>query len=119
MRQKLTFAAALLHEPPVLVIDEPMVGLDPRAARQVRALMRAHADDGGTVLLTTHSMEVAQAVSDRVLLLADGRRAAEGTMAQLRARVGRSDADLEAIFLQITEEERLASPPATADEGSP
>ncbi|MFO7547160.1 MAG: ABC transporter ATP-binding protein [Trueperaceae bacterium] len=105
MRQRLTFVSALLHRPPALVIDEPMVGLDPRGARDVRALMRSHADDGGAVLLTTHSMEVAQAVADRVLVMAKGRIAAHGTMAELRARVGRDDADLEAIFLQITDED--------------
>ena len=104
MRQKLTFAAALLHDPPALVIDEPMVGLDPRAAHGVRGLMRRRADDGAAVLLTTHSMEVAEAVSDRVLLLHHGRVVASGSMAQLRRRVGVRDATLEAIFLQLTEE---------------
>ncbi len=104
MRQKLTFAAALLHDPPALVIDEPMVGLDPRAAHDVRRLMRQRADTGGAVLLTTHSMEVAEAVSDRVLLLHHGRIVASGTMTELRQKVGVDDATLEAIFLQLTEE---------------
>jgi ABC-2 type transport system ATP-binding protein len=104
MRQKLTFAAALLHDPPALVIDEPMVGLDPRAAHDVRRLMRQRADDGGAVLLTTHSMEVAEAVSDRVLLLHHGRIVASGSMTELRQKVGVDDATLEAIFLQLTEE---------------
>jgi len=104
MRQKLTFAAALLHDPPALVIDEPMVGLDPRAAHDVRHLMRQRADEGGAVLLTTHSMEVAEAVADRVLLLHHGRVVASGTMEELRRRVGVEDATLEAIFLQLTEE---------------
>jgi len=104
MRQKLTFAAALLHDPPALVIDEPMVGLDPRAAHDVRHLMRQRTDDGGAVLLTTHSMEVAEAVADSVLLLHHGRVVAAGTMEELRRRVGVDDATLEAIFLQLTEE---------------
>jgi ABC-2 type transport system ATP-binding protein len=111
MRQKLTFAAALLHDPPALVIDEPMVGLDPRAAHDVRALMRRRADDGGAVLLTTHSMEVAEAVADRVLLLHHGRIRAAGTMEELRRRVGVQDATLEAIFLQLTEEASRAGSP--------
>ncbi len=102
MRQKLTFIAALLHEPPALVIDEPMVGLDPRASRDVRELMRARAVDGAAVLLTTHSMEVAESVSDRVLLLARGRVVASGTMEQLRRRVGSEAASLESIFLELT-----------------
>src|SRR5690606_11648100 len=88
--------------------------LDPRGARDVRALMRRHADEGGAVLLTTHSMEVAQAVADRVLVMAKGRIAAHGTMAELRTRVGRDDADLEAIFLQITDEELDARHAAVA-----
>ena len=108
MRQKLTFIAALLHEPKVLVIDEPMVGLDPRAAKQVRELMGGYARDDRTVLLTTHSMEVAEAVSDRVMLIDHGRIVAEGTMDQLRTHVGLDGASLEAIFLRLTEEEVAA-----------
>jgi ABC-2 type transport system ATP-binding protein len=112
MRQKLTFIAALLHKPQVLVIDEPMVGLDPRAARQVKDLMRGRADDGRTVLLTTHSMETAEAVADRVLLLHRGRVAASGTMDELRGVVGSQAADLEAIFLTLTEEQSSVGVPA-------
>jgi ABC-2 type transport system ATP-binding protein len=111
MRQKLTFAAALLPDPAVLVVDEPMVGLDPRAARQVRGLMRDHADRGRTVLVTTHAMEVAEAVAHRVVVLHHGRVAASGTVDALRARLGRADADLEAVFLQLTEEGESSPPP--------
>jgi ABC-2 type transport system ATP-binding protein len=110
MRQKLTFIAALIHQPEVLVIDEPMVGLDPRAAKQVRELMREYADKGNTVLLTTHSMEVAEVVADRVLLVHRGKIAASGTLAELQAQVGDVRADLEAIFLQLTEEQAQALP---------
>ena len=104
MRQKLTFIAALLHEPPVLVIDEPMVGLDPRASKQVRELMKDYAAEGRTVLLTTHSMEVAEEVASRVLLVSKGQVAAEGTLDELRTQLGNEKAGLEAIFLQLTEE---------------
>ncbi len=105
MRQKLTFVGALLHEPRVLVIDEPMVGLDPRAAKQVRELMKNYAErEDRTVLLTTHSMEVAEEVADRVLLVHKGHIAAAGTLDELRRGVGDDEADLEAIFLQLTEE---------------
>ena len=104
MRQKLTFIAALLHEPPVLVIDEPMVGLDPRASKQVRELMKNYAAEGRTVLLTTHSMEVAEEVASRVLLVSKGQVAAEGTLDELRAQLGNEQAGLEAIFLRLTEE---------------
>jgi ABC-2 type transport system ATP-binding protein len=111
MLQKLTFIAALIHEPEVLVIDEPMVGLDPRAAKQVRELMTAYADKGNTVLLTTHSMEVAEEVADRVLLVHKGQIAAAGTLTELQAQVGDARADLEAIFLQLTEEAQDALHP--------
>jgi ABC-2 type transport system ATP-binding protein len=110
MRQKLTFAAALLPDPPVLVVDEPMVGLDPRAARAVRDLMGEHAARGRAVLVTTHAMEVAEAVAHRVVVLHRGTVAAAGTLAALRARLGRADADLEAIFLQLTEEAAAPAP---------
>ncbi|MEZ4607286.1 MAG: ABC transporter ATP-binding protein [Deinococcales bacterium] len=104
MRQKLTFIAAMLHEPEVLVIDEPMVGLDPRAAKQVRGLMKDYAQKGHTVLLTTHSMEVAEAVADEVILVHKGAIAAQGTMTDLRNHIGDEAANLEAIFLQLTQE---------------
>lgn len=104
MRQRLTFCAALLHRPRALVIDEPMVGLDPRGARDVRLLMRRHADEGGAVLLTTHSLAVAEAVADEIVLMSRGRAVARGTLAELRRRVGDDAADLEEIFLRLTEE---------------
>ena len=106
MRQRLTFCAALLHGPQALVIDEPMVGLDPRGARDVRALMRSHADDGGAVLLTTHSLAVAEAVADDIVVMNRGRTVAQGTLAELRHRVGDEAADLEEIFLRIVDEAR-------------
>jgi ABC-2 type transport system ATP-binding protein len=108
MRQKLTFIAALLHEPEVLVVDEPMVGLDPRAAKQVRELLADYARQGKTVLLTTHSMEVAQAVSSRVIVIDRGRIVAAGDLMALRAQVGELEADLEAVFLRLTEEPTAA-----------
>jgi ABC-2 type transport system ATP-binding protein len=104
MRQKLTFIAALLHQPEVLVIDEPMVGLDPRAAKQVRQLMSDYAKKGNTVLLTTHSMEVAEAVSDTVIVVSKGAVAARGNLEELRLHLGEAHADLEEIFLRLTAE---------------
>jgi ABC-2 type transport system ATP-binding protein len=106
MRQKLTFIAALIHEPPVLVVDEPMVGLDPKGAKQVRELMADYARKGKTVVLTTHSMEVAQVVAHRVILVNRGQIAAQGDMAALRSHVGNDSADLEDIFLRLTEENK-------------
>ncbi len=104
MRQKLTFVAAMIHEPPVLVIDEPMVGLDPRAAIQVRELMKDYALKGNTVLLTTHSMEIAEAVAHRVVVLSKGQIAAKGSMSDLK---NQADENLEAIFLRLTQENEL------------
>ncbi len=104
MRQRLTFCAALLHGPEALVIDEPMVGLDPRGARDVRALMRRHADEGGAVLLTTHSLAVAEAVADDIVVMNRGRSVAQGTLSELRSRVGDDAADLEEIFLRLVDE---------------
>jgi ABC-2 type transport system ATP-binding protein len=106
MRQKLTFIAALIHEPPVLVVDEPMVGLDPKAAKQVRELMADYARKGNTVVLTTHSMEVAQMIAHRVILINKGEIAAQGDLAALRLHVGSDTADLESIFLRLTEESK-------------
>ncbi len=105
MRQKLAFTAALLHEPQVLVVDEPMVGLDPRAARQVRQLLREYAAKGRTVLLTTHSLEVAEEVAHRVIVLDRGRILAQGDLASLRERAGVADAGLEEVFIRLLEQQ--------------
>lgn len=109
MRQKLTFSAALLHEPDVLVVDEPMVGLDPRAARQVRKLLSDYAAGGRTVLLTTHSLQVAEEVATRVIVMDRGRIVAEGDMATLRERAGADDADLEEIFIRLLDQQDAAA----------
>ena len=111
MRQKVAIIAALLPDPPVLIVDEPMVGLDPHAARQVRELFRNHADRGRTVLLTTHSLPLAEAVCDRIVVLDRGKVLGEGTMEELRAQTGTAaggvDGDsLERIFFRLLEEEQ-------------
>lgn len=111
MRQKVAIVAALLPDPPVLIVDEPMVGLDPHAARQVRELLRGHADRGRTVLLTTHSLPVAEAVCDRLVVLDRGRVLGQGTMDELRAHTGTESGgvhgdSLERIFFRLIEEEQ-------------
>ncbi|MFK7600848.1 ABC transporter ATP-binding protein [Deinococcus sp. SM5_A1] len=111
MRQKVAIISAMLPDPGVLIIDEPMVGLDPHAARQVRELFRAHADRGRTVLLTTHSLPLAEAVCDRLVVLDRGRVLGEGTMDDLRARTGTAAGgvhgdSLERIFFRLIEEEQ-------------
>jgi ABC-2 type transport system ATP-binding protein len=108
MRQKLLISSALVHEPELIVVDEPMVGLDPRSARILKDLLRTFVDSGGTVFLTTHTLEVAEAVCDRIAIMAGGRIAALGTMDDLRAQAHAGGAHLEEIFLKLTHGEGMA-----------
>jgi len=102
MRQKLALAGALLHEPQMLILDEPLSGLDAAAARQVKDLLRARVDRGFTVILTTHILEVAQRLADRIGIISDGKLIAEGTFTELREQFGDSNASLEDMFLHLT-----------------
>ena len=102
MKQKIVLAAALLHEPEVLVIDEPMVGLDPRTIRAVKNLFVQHTRNGGTIFMSTHILDIAEAVADRIAIIHEGRLIAIGTLEQLRAQA-RREHSLEEIFLQLTE----------------
>lgn len=104
MKQRLVFAAALLPEPRLLVVDEPMVGLDPRGTRLVKAVLREQCEAGCSVFLSTHGMDVAQEVCDRIAILSRGRIAALGTMDELRAQAEEPGSSLEEIFLRLTEE---------------
>jgi ABC-2 type transport system ATP-binding protein len=100
MKQKLALAGALIHEPELLVLDEPLTGLDAAAARQVKDLLLAHVRDGDTVILTTHILEVAERLAQRIGIIQQGRLIAEGTLDELRRQ---TDADtLEDVFLQLT-----------------
>ena len=99
MKQKLVLVSALVHDPAVLVIDEPMVGLDALAQRQVKLLFRRLANEGKTVFLTTHTLSVAEAVCDRIAIINRGRIVASGTTAELK-----KDAALEDAFLALTYE---------------
>jgi len=99
MKQKLSLCAALVHDPRVLFLDEPTVGLDPAGARQLRDVLRRLCDDGRTVFLSTHSLGVAEALCDRVGIVRNGRLLAVGTPAQLRAG---GDTSLEDTFLRLT-----------------
>jgi ABC-2 type transport system ATP-binding protein len=105
MKQRLVLSAAMLHNPPVLIVDEPMVGLDPHGAKRIKKLFRSLADEGRTVFLSTHSLDVAQEVCDRVGILYRGKLVALDTV---EALLNREDSDLEAVFLRITEEEEQA-----------
>jgi ABC-2 type transport system ATP-binding protein len=102
MRQKLLISSALVHGPDLIVVDEPMVGLDPKAARLIKDLLRNFAEAGGTVFLSTHTLEVAEALCDRIAILHGGRIVALGTMAQLREEAAAGTAGLEEVFLKLT-----------------
>jgi len=109
MRQKLALCAALIHQPRVLILDEPLAGLDPISARTVKDLLRQRCQQGDLVLLSTHILEVAERVCDRVGILHRGRLAAVGTVDELRhMRRGRYDQSLEDIFLELTRDEQLS-----------
>jgi ABC-2 type transport system ATP-binding protein len=103
MRQRTVFASALLHEPRVLIVDEPTVGLDPRSVRLLKNLLRSEADNGMTVFLSTHSLDIAQQLAGRIGIVDHGRLIVCGTLDALRtqAEIGGS---LEDVFLKLTEE---------------
>jgi ABC-2 type transport system ATP-binding protein len=102
MRQRTVFASALVHEPKVLVVDEPTVGLDPRSVRQLKDLLRRQADGGTTVFLSSHSLDVVQELADRIAIVDRGRLIGCGTLETLRKQAA-SDGSLEDVFLRLTE----------------
>jgi ABC-2 type transport system ATP-binding protein len=102
MKQKAALAGALIHDPKLLILDEPLTGLDAAIARQVKNLLQQKVDEGCTVILTTHILEVAERMSDRIGVIQNGRLLAEGTLDELRSRSGREGGTLEDIFLQLT-----------------
>jgi ABC-2 type transport system ATP-binding protein len=108
MRQKILISSALVHQPELIVVDEPMVGLDPRSARILKDLLRSFVDSGGTVFLTTHTLEVAEAVCDRIGIMSGGKIVALGSMDDLRAQAHAGGAHLEEIFLKVTHGEEMA-----------
>lgn len=101
MKQKLALAGALIHDPELLILDEPLTGLDAAAARQVKDLLLSHVAKGGTVILTTHILEVAERLAQRIGIIRQGRLIAEGTLETLRERT--RGGSLEDVFLQLTE----------------
>ena len=102
MRQKLIISSALVHRPEVIVVDEPMVGLDPRSARLLKDLLREFVSQGGTVLMSTHTLEIAEAMCDRIAIVQSGRVAVSGTMDELRSQTSSGDVSLEELFLKLT-----------------
>jgi len=102
MKQKIVLIAAILPAPEVMILDEPMVGLDPRASHRLKEMMREHCDAGGTLFFSTHIMEVAERLCDRLGIIHKGRLIASGTMEELR-RIDKEQQSLEHIFLELTE----------------
>lgn len=102
MRQKLIISSALIHRPECIVVDEPMVGLDPKGARLLKDIFRSFVDRGGTVLMSTHTLEVAEAMCDRIGIIQEGTIVACGSMDELRFQTESGDASLEELFLKLT-----------------
>lgn len=101
MKQKAALAGALIHEPRLLMLDEPLTGLDAAMARQVKDLLQARVEAGATVILTTHILDVAERMSDRIGIIQHGKLLAEGTLDELRTRSGREGKTLEDVFLDL------------------
>jgi ABC-2 type transport system ATP-binding protein len=104
MRQKLALAGALIHEPRLLMLDEPLTGLDAAAARQVKDILTDRVRAGATIIMTTHILEVAERLADQIGIIARGKMIAEGTLDELRASVDADGATLETVFLDLTSE---------------
>ena len=109
MRQKVALAGALVHDPRVIILDEPLTGLDAASSRQVKNVLRERVVAGGTVILTTHNQEVAERMADRIGVIAAGRLIAEGTLDDLRRSIGRSSSTLEETFLTLVADRATAA----------
>ena len=102
MKQKLAIAAALLHHPRVLILDEPLNGLDPKSARIVKDLLHKFRDNGVPTIFSTHVLEIADAICDRIIIMDSGQIIAEGTTQELKTKAGSAGSTLEEIFLKLT-----------------
>jgi ABC-2 type transport system ATP-binding protein len=102
MKQRLVMSAAFLHRPGAVVVDEPMVGLDPRGARLIKGVFRKMSERGVAILMSTHTLEVAQEMCDRISIILKGRIIARGTVPELRAMGDGQDDQLTAVFLKLT-----------------
>jgi ABC-2 type transport system ATP-binding protein len=105
MKQRLVLCAALVHEPRILIVDEPMVGLDPKGARTIKDLFRSLAKNGTTVFLSTHSISVAEEVCHRIGIIQKGHLIAAGTMADIYRLTHGQDSNLEDVFLELTQQQ--------------
>jgi ABC-2 type transport system ATP-binding protein len=101
MRQKVALAGALVHDPRLIILDEPLTGLDAAAAREVKELLLQRTRSGRTVVMTTHILDVAERLAERIGIIADGRLIAEGTLDELRAQADQRGRSLEDVFLSL------------------
>ena len=109
MRQKVALAGALVHEPRLIILDEPLTGLDAVSARHVKGLLSDRVRAGCTVIMTTHILEVAERMADRIGVIAAGKLVAEGTLTELRQRNGRKDVSLEELFIALVDARQEAA----------
>ncbi len=109
MRQKVALAGALVHDPRLIILDEPLTGLDAVSARHVKGLLQDRVRAGCAVIMTTHILEVAERMADRIGVIAAGRLVAEGTLAELRQQNGRGDKSLEELFIALVDTEAAAA----------
>jgi ABC-2 type transport system ATP-binding protein len=109
MRQKLALAGALVHEPKLIILDEPFTGLDAGSSRLVKDVLRERVRAGCSVIMTTHILEVAERMADRIGVMVEGRLVADGRLDELRLRAGSGDASLEDTFLALVDQERIAA----------
>jgi ABC-2 type transport system ATP-binding protein len=107
MKQRLIISAAILHDPQVIIVDEPMVGLDPAGIRMVKGLLRDLAKKGTTIFMSTHTLAFAEDVCDRIGIIHKGLLIATGTIEELRLRAQVQEGDLEEVFLILTEGESI------------
>ncbi len=105
MKQRLVFASAMIHDPKYLIVDEPMVGLDPRGITLLKAIFRGMKKRGKTILMSTHDLYVAEQLSDRIAIIDQGRIIALGTAQELREQAGIKGGTLESVFLKLTHED--------------
>jgi ABC-2 type transport system ATP-binding protein len=113
MRQKVALAGALVHDPKLIILDEPLTGLDAGSARLVKNVLLERVAAGGTVIMTTHILEVAERMADRIGVIASGRLIAEGTLDELRHKTGKTATSLEDTFLTLVAEPVV--PPVAAE----
>jgi ABC-2 type transport system ATP-binding protein len=109
MRQKVALAGALVHEPKLIILDEPLTGLDAVSARHVKGILQQRVHAGCTVIMTTHILEVAERMADRIGVIVAGRLVAEGTMTELRAQNGEGDSSLEDMFVALIDQDAVAA----------